>query len=196
MSDFCIDTKLTDNDLSEYKNSFENVKDMNKVVYFCLMKLGNDYNIKKKDLDNSINWSSVIYDKDNDLFMNNWTFFDKYILREYEDKSFYDYLLLFDLTLKKLYKDNKVIYVNKYGFDNNKELMNEYRLDSYNNFGEIIEKCFDIISFDNTINWNDMNDTFNNDKLLNKILNNIGDKKDFFVMKLGKLNDFVKNKYQ
>ena len=196
MSDFCIDTKLTDNDLSEYKNSFENVKDMNKVVYFCLMKLGNDYNIKKKDLDNSINWSSVIYDKDNDLFMNNWTFFDKYILREYEDKSFYDYLLLFDLTLKKLYKDNKVIYVNKYGFDNNKELMNEYRLDSYNNFGEIIEKCFDIISFDNTINWNDMNDTFNNDKLLNKILNNIGDKKDFYVMKLGKLNDFVKNKYE
>ena len=196
MSDFCIDTKLTDNDLSEYKNSFENVKDMNKVVYFCLMKLGNDYNIKKKDLDNSINWSSVIYDKDNDLFMNNWTFFDKYILREYEDKSFYDMLLLFDLTLKKLYKDNKVIYVNKYGFDNNKELMNEYRLDSYNNFGEIIEKCFDIISFDNTINWNDMNDTFNNDKLLNKILNNIGDKKDFYVMKLGKLNDFVKNKYE
>lgn len=187
--------KISDTDFCDYKKSFVNVKDMNKCVYFCLMKLGNDYNIRKKDLDNSINWSSVIYDKDNDLFMNNWTFFDKYILREYEDKSFYDYLLLFDLTLKKLYKDNKVIYVNKYGFDNNKELMSEYGLDSYNNFGEIIEKCIDIISFDNTIDWTYINDTFDNDRLLNKILNNIGDKKDFYVMKLGKLNDFVKNKY-
>lgn len=204
--------KLTDNDLNDYKKSFDSYKDMNKVVYFCLMKLGNDYNIKKKDLDNSVNWSSVIYfrDKNNfkDSFMNNWSFFDKYILKEYEDKSFYDMLLLFDLTLKKLYKSEEVIYINNYGFENNKELYDKFGLSMYDNeisgekawgsFSEVIEKIFECgdNSWDNTINWTDMIDTFENDKLLNKILNNIGDKKDFFVMKLGKLNDFVKNKYQ
>jgi len=159
------------------------------------MKLGNDYNIKKKDLDNSVKWSSIVYDKDNDLFMNNWEFFEKNILNEYEDKSFYDYLLLLDLTLKKLYKDNKVIYVNEYGFNNNKDLMIEYGLNKYNNFKEIIEKCFDIINFDNVIDWTEIMKKFENDKLLNKILNNIGNKNDFYVMKLGKLNDFVKIKY-
>jgi len=194
--------KITDTELNDYKKSFDSYKDMNKVVYFCLMKLGNDYNIIKRDLENSVKWSSIIYDKDTD-FMNNWYFFNNYILTEYEDKSFYDYLLLMDLTLKKLYKEEKVIYVNEYGFENNKELMKKFGLNHYKSYSEIIEKVvFDnwvdnmITYFNQSINWTEIMGKFENDKLLNKILNNIGNKNDFYVMKLGKLNDFVKNKYE
>jgi len=193
--------KITDTELNDYKKSFDSYKDMNKVVYFCLMKLGNDYNIIKRDLENSVKWSSIIYDKDTD-FMNNWYFFNNYILTEYEDKSFYDYLLLMDLTLKKLYKEEKVIYVNEYGFENNKELMKKFGLNHYKSYSEIIEKVvFDnwvdnmITYFNQSINWTEIMGKFENDKLLNKILNNIGNKNDFYVMKLGKLNDFVKIKY-
>ena len=212
---------ISDTELSEYKKSFVNVKDMNKVVYFNLMRLGGDYNMKKRDTDKSVKWSSVVYTERE--FMNIWTFFDKFVLeKKYTDKSFYDMILIMDLTFKKLYKENKLICVNEYIFNNQKDLMVSYGLDKYMNYKDLIdfifEKCMTYMdcetTFDDIIIWYDMKKEFVNDKLLNHILTEFKNKnringlysemtekkfsgnKEFYIMKLGKMVDFCGNNFE
>jgi hypothetical protein len=190
-------------ELEEYKKTFGNLKDMNKVVYFNLMRIGNDYNFIKNDFDNCVNWSSIIYDKESETFMNNYMFFSNEVMK-YQEKeySFYDLLLIMDYLLKQYYKQERMIYVNDYSFKNNQELMEKFGLNKYIGYEEIITNILNgelEETFKDTIKWNNINFNFNRngeDKLLNKILidRDYG-KKSFKVMKLGKLKDFIDINY-
>ena len=197
MSNFMEKTEL-----EEYKKTFDNLKDMNKVVYFNLMRMGNDYNFIKNDFDNCVNWSSVIYDKESETFMNNWYFFSNEVMKDNEKEySFYDLLLIMDMKLKQYYREERMIYINDYGFKNNQELMEKFGLNKFVGYEEIITNIFNgelEDTFKDSINWTTIDYYFNEkktDKLLNKVLKDIGDKKSFYVMKLGKLKDFIDTKY-
>lgn len=200
-------------EIHKYKKSFSNVKEMNKVVYFNLMKINNDFNMKKKDLDNSVKWSSVVYHTDNSKFnetnenqylMNNWYFFSNTIYLKYDLDSFFDYMLVLDMVNKELFKNDSCIYINEYGFNNNKELMDKFGItDKFGSFEDLIETTLtneDIYDnyFNAVIDWNSIKKDFENDRMLDMILENISnnDKKEFWVMKLGKLDRFINKKYQ
>ena len=190
---------ITSQEYDDWKRSFENVEDMNKCLYFVLMKLNNDYNFVKRDIDNAVNWSNVIYDKDNDTFTNNWNIFQK-LFGSNDTKRFSKLLACYDIFMKRQYKENKMIYINKYGFDNNKELMKEYNItERYESYSEIVKDIFDNKNnlFDNfcdSIYWGEMRNKFKTDTIIKNMIVNIGDNKSFYVLKIGKMGDFIKRK--
>ena len=63
--------EITREEYEDWKKSFQKKEDMNKCLYFVLMKLNNDYNFVKREFDNCVNWSNIIYDKQNEIFYSN-----------------------------------------------------------------------------------------------------------------------------
>jgi hypothetical protein len=192
--------EITKEEYEDWKKSFQTKEDMNKCLYFVLMKLNNDYNFVKRDFDNCVNWCNIIYDKQNEIFTNNWKIFEK-IIEKNKSKRFIKYLCLYDIFMKRQYKYNNMIYINKYGFENNKELMNEYDItDRYESYENIIQDIFDnkndlYDNFCESIDWNKMKKQFTTDSIIKNMVVNIGDNKSFFVLKIGKMNDFIKQSF-
>lgn len=121
--------------------------------------------------------------------------------------GFLECMIGFDMILKELFKQKKVIYVNNYGFENNKELMEEVGLNKYNSFEEMtIDYRNQTSTFTHKtrqstyyhrniyINWKYIRDEFSpkynsncfiSDKIgLHKVLDNE------YVLYLGKLSNF------
>lgn len=193
--------KITEEQYREWKRTFQSEEDLNKCVYFTLMKLNNDYNFIKRDFDNCVKWSSIVYDKKNECFSNNFWIFKSIMIANSKTKLF-KLCCYFDIFMKQQYKENNIIYINKYGFENNKELMNEYDItDRYECFEDLIKDIFDnknnmYDNFCESIDWG----LFKNyeDKLSEFHIVNISDneKKKFYVLRLGKMNDFIKKNYR
>ena len=195
--------KITREQYDDWKKSFQSQEDMNKCVYFVLMKLNNDYNFVKRDFDNCVKWSSIVYDKKNECFSNNFWIFKSIMIANSNTKLF-RLCCYFDIFMKQQYKENNMIYINKYGFENNKELMNEYDItDRFETYDNLIKDIFDNKDnmFDNfceSIDWNLFKINDNYDYLTEKCIHNISnnEKTKFYVLRLGKMNDFIKDNYR
>ena len=186
-------------ELIQYKKS-RTKRDINKTIYCMLMRLNNDYTLKKKDLDKSVEWSCVLYIVESNEFINNWVFFNKYIIKKYHYKSnFIDLLLLFDMTLTKLYQTNTMYSINKRWFENNKRIIEKTKLTEYNSFYNLLEAVIDkyYVNFKNVININYINREYkdlnnSNTLLFSEIFVDIGrNASEYYIMRLGKMNDFL-----
>ena len=191
--------EITSEELIQYKKT-RTKRDINKTIYCMLMRLNNDYTLKKKDLDKSVEWSNVLYILESGEYINNWLFFNNYIIKKYHHKSnFIDLLLLFDMTLTKLYETNTMYSINKRLFETNKKIIEKIKLNQYNSFYNLLEHAIDKyhVNFKNVININYINREYkylnNSNKLLfNEIFVDIGrNATEYYIMRLGKMNEFL-----
>ena len=201
-------------DIVNYKNSFNNKNELNKVVYFNIMKLKNEYLWsggvgRMNDIDKITKWTSILFNTNNEKIaeinecaecMENFEtygYFLHKLMVDYELDSFFDYMVLMDMVCKDRFKCDSMIIVNDYNF-NNKELMEKFGV---NHIGEDYESICKILCNtefgDCIIKWGEIKNRFNNDKALYKILQNKSNKKnkEWWCCNLGKLNDFVSGRY-
>ena len=205
MGDFSIDTIFSKEEIEEYKKkNYDSKKDMNRVVYWNINRLNSDYNWVSRNLDKIINWSCIIYDKENTLnsknkFMLFNQFFNQYIRKRYSlDYSFYNLMILLDMYLTKLYECDKVYLITDYYMKNSMTLSNYFNDKTTNDiFSEVLKK--NNYNKRDTIDWSDIygNDYDMKDNVLNHYLEDrVWKDRMFWVMKLGKLNDFVNGNWE
>ena len=209
MSDFSFDTIFSKEEIEEFKKTnYETNKDMNRVVYWNIMRLNNDRNWtgrkERIDFDRLINWSCIIYDKEETLnsknkYMLYSQFFNEYIRKRYSmDYDFFNLMIILDMYLTKLYDSDKVYIITDY------YMKNSFKLSSYfgdktttDIFNEVLEsKSYSVRE---CIDWSDIygNDYDMKDNVLNYYLEDrTWNDRIYWVMKLGKLNDFVSKDWE